>query len=84
MFISYDKTCISAVSSHIIVKKNHSVCQLFKFCCTISQAASVHNNIVKLAKKFKKLKFSFYYFIEFTTSLKKKKQQKKIKKKSSY
>ena len=65
VFISYDKTCISAVSSCIIVKKNHSVCQLFKLCCMISQAADVHNNIVKLIKKFKKSKFLFCYIFKF-------------------
>ena len=63
MFINYEKTCVSTVLSHMIVKKNHSVCQLFKFCCMISWAVSVHNNIMKLVKKFKKLKFLFYYLI---------------------
>ena len=44
--------------------KNYLTSQDWKRLCMINKAVSIHNNIIKFIKKFKKLKFSFYYIFK--------------------
>ena len=63
MLISHNKWWMSAVSSCLIVKWNHSWCECWKLCYIISRAVSVHNNIMKLIKS---LNYDIWYFFNFS------------------